>query len=105
MPESSGSSPASAPRLVIDVERQLPEFRLAVRLQVGTEICVLFGPSGVGKTTTLNIIAGLLAPDAGEILLDGRPLFRRGRPGTPATYRPGIATSGMCSRATPSFPI
>jgi molybdate transport system ATP-binding protein len=91
MPESSGSSPASVPRLVIDVERQLPEFRLAVRLQVGTEICVLFGPSGVGKTTTLNIIAGLLAPDAGEILLDGRPLFRRGRPGTackvPARHR------------------
>ena len=91
MPESSGSSPASAPRLSVDVERQLPEFRLAVRLQVGTEICVLFGPSGVGKTTTLNIIAGLLAPDAGEILLDGRPLFRRGRPGTacnvPARHR------------------
>ena len=91
MPESSGSSPASVPRLVIDIERQLPEFRLAVRLQVGTEICVLFGPSGVGKTTTLNIIAGLLAPDAGEILLDGRPLFRRGRPGTacnvPARHR------------------
>ena len=54
---------------------------MAVNLQVGTEICVLFGPSGAGKTTTLNIIAGLLAPDAGEILMDGRPLFRRGRPG------------------------
>ena len=67
---------------MIDVERQLPDFRLAVRLQVGTEICVLFGPSGSGKTTTLNIIAGLLTPDAGEITLDGRPLFRRGRPGT-----------------------
>ena len=45
-----------------------------MRLRVGTEICVFFGPSGVGKTTTLNIIAGLLAPDTGEILLDGRPL-------------------------------
>ena len=78
MPESSGSSPASAPRLVIDVERQLPEFRLAVRLQVGTEICVLFGPSGVGKTTTLNIIAGLLAPDAGEITAGRPPAFSPG---------------------------
>ncbi len=81
MPESPGATPASAPRLVIDIERQLPEFRLTVRLQVGTEICVLFGPSGVGKTTTLNTIAGLVVPDAGEIILDGRPLYRRGRPG------------------------
>jgi molybdate transport system ATP-binding protein len=81
MPESSGSSPTSSPRLVIDIERQLPEFRLTVHLQVGTEICVLFGPSGAGKTTTLNIIAGLLTPDAGEITLDVRPLYRRGRPG------------------------
>ena len=91
MPESSGSSPASVPRLVIDIERQLPEFRLAVHLQVGTEIFVLFGPSGAGKTTTLNTIAGLLTPDAGEITLDGRPLFRRGRPGAacnmPARHR------------------
>ena len=91
MPESPASPSAGLPRLIVDIERQLPEFRLAVRLQVGTEICVLFGPSGVGKTTTLNIIAGLLAPDAGEILLDGRPLFRRGRPGiacnVPARHR------------------
>jgi molybdate transport system ATP-binding protein len=91
MPESSRLASSSAPRLVIDIERQLPEFRLAVRLQVGTEICVLFGPSGVGKTTTLNSIAGLLAPDAGEITLDGRPLYRRGRPGAacnvPARHR------------------
>jgi putative spermidine/putrescine transport system ATP-binding protein len=32
----------------------------------------LLGPSGSGKTTTLNLIAGFLAPDAGDILLDQR---------------------------------
>ena len=31
----------------------------------------IVGPSGAGKTTLLNIIAGLLRPDAGQILIDG----------------------------------
>jgi ABC-type sugar transport system ATPase subunit len=33
----------------------------------GGERIVLFGPSGCGKSTTLLLIAGLVAPDAGEI--------------------------------------
>jgi multiple sugar transport system ATP-binding protein len=36
------------------------------------EFFSLLGPSGCGKSTTLAMIAGLLAPDAGEIAVDGR---------------------------------
>src|SRR5438874_1697770 len=34
----------------------------------------LLGPNGAGKTTSVSMIAGLLRPDSGEILIDGRPL-------------------------------
>ncbi|NDJ14461.1 MAG: ABC transporter ATP-binding protein, partial [Acidobacteriia bacterium] len=34
----------------------------------------LLGPNGAGKTTTVSMIAGLLRPDSGEVLIDGRAL-------------------------------
>lgn len=36
------------------------------------EVLALLGPTGAGKTTTLRTLAGLEAPDAGQVLLDGR---------------------------------
>ncbi|HEY0638577.1 MAG TPA: ABC transporter ATP-binding protein [Pseudonocardiaceae bacterium] len=40
------------------------------------EMLVLLGPSGCGKTTLLRVLAGLLEPDAGQVVLDGRDLTR-----------------------------
>src|SRR5688500_12665701 len=34
----------------------------------------LIGPNGAGKTTIFNMIAGVFAPDSGEIVLDGKPI-------------------------------
>ena len=34
----------------------------------------VFGPNGCGKSTLINMIAGLIPADAGEILFDGKPL-------------------------------
>jgi NitT/TauT family transport system ATP-binding protein len=38
------------------------------------ELISVFGPNGCGKSTLINMIAGLIAPDAGEILFDGMRL-------------------------------
>ena len=39
------------------------------------ELVALLGPSGCGKTTTLNLIAGLLAPEKGDILFDNESVL------------------------------
>ena len=50
------------------------------------EVVALLGPNGSGKTTCFYCIAGLVAPDAGQVIIDGRdatrlPMFRRARLG------------------------
>lgn len=58
-----------------------------VSLSVGRgEVVGLLGPNGAGKTTCFYIVTGLIAPDAGQILLDGYditalPMYRRARVG------------------------
>ncbi len=64
----------------------------------------LLGPNGAGKTTVFTIIMGLVKPDKGEVMLDGRPitglpLFQRGRlgigylPQEPSIFR-GLSVRG-----------
>lgn len=50
-------------------------FELRAAMQTEVDRLVLFGPSGAGKTTTLQAIAGLLTPEQGRIVLNGRVLF------------------------------
>jgi len=50
-------------------------FFLDVELEAGPGVTVLFGPSGAGKTLTLDSVAGFVRPDEGRILLDDGILF------------------------------
>ena len=52
---------------------------ISIELNRGELVCLL-GVSGGGKTTLFNIISGLLMPDTGTVLLDGRDIT--GRPGS-----------------------
>jgi molybdate transport system ATP-binding protein len=62
-------------RLEVRVVKRLPDFTLDVAWTAGAGVAVLFGPSGAGKTLTLQCLAGLLRPDAGRVVVDGRVLF------------------------------
>lgn len=59
----------------IAVSKRLADAEIALELAAGEGATVLFGPSGVGKTSVLNMVAGLLAPDAGHVRVDGETLF------------------------------
>ncbi|MGB3754391.1 MAG: ATP-binding cassette domain-containing protein [Parerythrobacter sp.] len=48
---------------------------LDIAIQTDTPLVALRGPSGAGKTTTLNTIAGLLTPPQGHIRIGGNTLF------------------------------
>lgn len=83
MTNSAGRAPPSPPPPAIQVaglgkdygDRRVL-YGLDLRLEWG-EIAALFGANGAGKTTLLRILAGLARPDAGRIVIAGRPLSRR----------------------------
>ena len=61
--------------LSVDVEKRLGEFSIAARFETTAGATALFGPSGAGKTSLVNMIGGLLPPDRGRIAADGNVLF------------------------------
>jgi molybdate transport system ATP-binding protein len=60
--------------LRVDVAKQLGEFTLEAAFESQGRVTGLFGASGAGKTSLVNMIAGLLRPDRGTIAIDGETL-------------------------------
>lgn len=57
--------------LRVDVEKRLGEFSLSASFASEGRVTGLFGASGAGKSSLINMIAGLLRPDRGTIVIDG----------------------------------
>jgi molybdate transport system ATP-binding protein len=56
--------------LHVRLQKRVNGFTLDIEWQIGNELAVLFGFSGAGKSMTLQLIAGLIKPDKGQVSLD-----------------------------------
>ena len=65
--------------LDVDIHLRRGNFERHVRIAEDARVVALTGPSGAGKTSVLNAIAGLVKPRSGRIAIDGRVLFDGGR--------------------------
>lgn len=61
--------------IAVAVVKRLPGFTLDIEWRAEERVAVLFGPSGAGKTLTLQCLAGLMRPDEGRIVVGGRVFF------------------------------
>ncbi len=61
--------------LQVNIIKRLPGFELKVDFKADNDILGFLGASGSGKSMTLSCIAGIVTPDSGKIVLNGRVLF------------------------------
>lgn len=59
----------------VDIKKKLPGFKLELKLASGQERIAILGASGSGKSMLLNSIAGLVRPDSGKVVINGKTLF------------------------------
>jgi len=70
---SEDSAPSSI--LEMDIEKRLEQFTLHMNLRSGHGALGMLGASGAGKSMTLRLLAGVVTPDRGRIVLNKRVLF------------------------------
>ena len=61
--------------LEVNITKRFDGFTLRAAFEAGNTASAILGASGCGKSMTLRCIAGIVKPDSGRIVLDGRVLF------------------------------
>ncbi len=87
----------------VDVQKRLGDFTLDAQFTAPAGVTAIFGRSGSGKTTLINAIAGLVTPDAGRIVVDGRELF--GPKGAVPVHQRGLGYVFQDARLFPHLTV
>jgi molybdate transport system ATP-binding protein len=92
---------AAVLHLAATVRHRVSGFSLEAEFSIATGWTILFGPSGAGKSTLLRILAGLISPGEGRIILNSRTLTDTDRKIAIAPGRRGI---GFVTQQAALFP-
>ncbi len=65
--------------LEVEIRHRLGDFVLDAKFAASGRVTALFGRSGAGKTSLVNAIGGLLRPEHGRVVVDGRTLVDSAR--------------------------
>lgn len=93
------------PTLDIDVSLTRGAFRLDVAFTAGSGLTALFGRSGSGKTTIIDLVAGLARPDRGRISLSGETLLETDRRIAVPAHRRRIGVVFQQARLMPHLSV
>jgi molybdate transport system ATP-binding protein len=91
--------------LDVDVDHRRGAFRLQARFSAAPGLTALFGRSGSGKTSLVNIVGGLIRPDRGRVTIDGQTLVDTERSLVVPAHRRRIGYVFQDSRLFPHLSV
>jgi molybdate transport system ATP-binding protein len=91
--------------LDVDVRHTLGDFHLDARFTAQPGLTALFGRSGAGKSSLVNIVAGLIRPQSGKVIVDSQPLVDVERGVFVPRHRRRVGYVFQDSRLFPHFSV
>jgi molybdate transport system ATP-binding protein len=91
--------------LAVDVDKKLGTFEVNAAFQGDSGVTALFGPSGSGKTSIVGMIAGLIRPDRGRVVVGGDVMFDSARDVDVPPHRRGVGYVFQDGRLFPHLSV